>query len=191
MLEGFDFDSSVVSNQLTGTLRVLREYSGLTVPREFFHDALERLRSRYLNVPLSAVLLPASDVAQYAAAEQTVAANRVAPIADNSLAAQEWFERGVAATIKSAEAIQCYTQAILLEPAFAEAYSNRGMSRESRREALSDLNEAVRVGPTVAFCWGNRAIVRYSLGDTDGARQDFDQALHLKPNYAEAWLDER
>jgi hypothetical protein len=67
MFEGFNF--STVS-QLTGKLAALQQYNGLFVPMAYFPQALERLRNKFLNVPIDAVLHTASDSAQQAAKEQ-------------------------------------------------------------------------------------------------------------------------
>jgi hypothetical protein len=74
MLEGFDFGSLSIASQLTGTLTALKHYSGLNVPPDFFFEALKRLRERFLNVPLDAVLHPPSISAVRAASKHQVAA---------------------------------------------------------------------------------------------------------------------
>src|SRR5262249_10315255 len=71
MLAGFDFGTSATASQLTGKLAALKEYNGLEIPKaRFFSSEMERLRDRFLNVPVDAVLHPASDFAQQAATEQ-------------------------------------------------------------------------------------------------------------------------
>lgn len=59
MLEGFDFDSPGIASQLTGTLAPLRKYNAFSVSVEYFSDAMERLRTKFLNIALDAVLHPA------------------------------------------------------------------------------------------------------------------------------------
>jgi hypothetical protein len=71
MLAGFDFGTPAVTSQLTGTLAALKEYNGLEIPKaRFFSSEMERLRNRFLNVPVDAVLHSASISAQQAATEQ-------------------------------------------------------------------------------------------------------------------------
>src|ERR1035438_910827 len=60
MLEGFDFGAPGIASGLTGTLAPLKHYNALRVPVEYFEEAMHRLRDKYLNVPLTAVLHPAS-----------------------------------------------------------------------------------------------------------------------------------
>ena len=74
MLEGFDFGTPSIASQLTGKLATLKRYNGLSIPPAYFMEAMERLRTRFLNVPLKSVQHPASASAQQAATEQKVAA---------------------------------------------------------------------------------------------------------------------
>jgi hypothetical protein len=76
MLEGFDFRTPKIAGQLTGTLAALKHYNGLNIPPDYFEAAMERLRGSFLNVPLAAVLHPASLPAQRAAAERRLRLTR-------------------------------------------------------------------------------------------------------------------
>ena len=42
MLEGFDFATPSIAKHLTGTLAPLKSYNGLTVPVEYFDEAMSR-----------------------------------------------------------------------------------------------------------------------------------------------------
>ena len=70
MLAGFDFDTPSSASQLTGKLAALKKYNGLPIPKGYFSSAMERLRNKFLNVPVDAVLHTASDSAQQVAKEQ-------------------------------------------------------------------------------------------------------------------------
>ena len=70
MLAGFDFDTPATTSQLTGKLAALKTYNGLPIPQGYFSPAMERLRNKFLNVRVDAVLHRASDSAQQAAKEQ-------------------------------------------------------------------------------------------------------------------------
>jgi hypothetical protein len=67
MLRGFDFKTPKVASQLTGKLAALKGYQGLSIPEGYFLEAMGKLRSKFLNVKLTAVLHPASRSAQQAA----------------------------------------------------------------------------------------------------------------------------
>jgi hypothetical protein len=71
MLAGFDFGKPAIAGQLTGKLAALKKYNGLEIPKaKFFSSEMERLRSKFLNVEVDAILRPASDSAQRIAKEQ-------------------------------------------------------------------------------------------------------------------------
>ena len=97
-LEGFDFATPKIINQLTGTLAPLKSYNGLSVPAEYFSEAMARLRERYLNLPLSAVLHPASASAIQAAELEQAAASTAPVVTADELTAQALFERAFSAT---------------------------------------------------------------------------------------------
>src|SRR6516165_3588845 len=91
MLENFDFGAPGIANQLIGTLAPLKDYNGLRVPPEFFIEAMGRLRDKFLNVSLDAVLHPASLSAQRAAKDQKAAALTAPAVQVEELTATEWF----------------------------------------------------------------------------------------------------
>src|SRR5262249_10951506 len=93
MLEGFDFATPVLAHHLTANPARLKIYNPPRVPaeHEYFEVAMVRLREKYLNVSLDAVLHPLSVSAQQAVKSQQAAAN-VAPIVkEKELTAQQWF----------------------------------------------------------------------------------------------------
>jgi tetratricopeptide (TPR) repeat protein len=153
MMEGFDFGTPKIANQLTGKLAALKKYNGLHIPPEYFLEAMGRLRERYLNVKLTAVLHPASPLAQKAATEQKAAADAAPLVREEALTAQQWFERGVAATDLD-EKLRFYSEAIRLKPDYADAYNSRGLVRRARGDgegAHQDDSEAVRLRPAFAY----------------------------------------
>jgi hypothetical protein len=100
MLERFSFDEPGVVRQLKGKLKALREYNGLEVPGQFFPQAMTVLRDQYLNVGLSSVLHPASDIAVQSAAEQINAASSAIEerAAEHGDEAESWLQRVLAAS---------------------------------------------------------------------------------------------
>ena len=191
LLEGFDFGSPGIANRLTGTLSALKNYNGVRIPHDYFDAGMERLRTSCLNVPLEAVLHPAPAAAQRAATEQTAAARLAPLIQREEMTAQEWFERGVAATDLD-EKLNSYDQAIRLKPDFAEAFNNRGLVHHEKRDlegAIRDYNEAIRLKRDYAEAFNNRGFARYTLMDREGANRDYNEAIRLKPNYAQAFYN--
>lgn len=189
MLEGFDFGTPAIASKLTGKLAMLKRYNGMTVPAEYFDAAMTKLRDKFLNVPLEAVLHPASAFAQYAAKEQQTAAAAAPLVQQRELTAEEWFERGFD-TSDPDEKIRCWTEAIRLNPVDALAYSNRDTVRDTNGDhdgAVEDCTEALRLQPNDAAAYYNRGIARYDKGDHDGAVKDYTEALRLQPDKVEAY----
>jgi tetratricopeptide (TPR) repeat protein len=189
MLEGFDFGTPKIASQLTGELAALKHYNGLSIPPDYFLEAMGRLRDKYLNVPLTAVLHPASRSVQRAATEQKAAADAAPAVQTEELTAQQWFERGLAAADVD-EQLRFYTEAIRLMPDYADAFYNRGIARRAKGDvegAIQDYTEAIRLKPDYADAFINRGISRSAKGDVEGAIQDFAEAIRLKPDYARAF----
>lgn len=86
MLENFDFGAPGVGSQLTGDLEALKRYNGLRVMPEYFREGMDRLRDKYLNVPLDAVMRPPSAAAQQAAEREQSAAASAPIVARTELA---------------------------------------------------------------------------------------------------------
>ncbi|MGA9564295.1 MAG: tetratricopeptide repeat protein [Candidatus Korobacteraceae bacterium] len=188
-LEGFDLGTPTIANQLTGALAALNHYNALSVPPAYFFEAMVRLRDKYLNVRLDAVLHPAPLAAREAATYQKHAAAGAPPVAQEELTALQWFERGFNATDPD-EQLRFYSEAIRLQPDFAYAFNNRGAARLAKGDsdgALEDYDEAIRLKPDYAYAFNNRGAARFNEGDSDLAVEDFDEAIRLKPDYAEAF----
>ena len=189
MLEGFDFGTPLIANQLTGKLAVLKHYNALRIPPEYFFEAMGRLRDRFLNVPLDAVTHPASPSARKAATEQKAAAEAAPAVKEEELTAQQWFERGFDATDFD-EQLRFYSEAVRLKPDYAEAFNNRGNARCDKGDvtgALEDYDEAIRLKPDYADAFNNRGVARYDKGDLEGALKDYNEAIRLKPDHADAF----
>src|SRR5271156_6350217 len=86
----------------------------------------------------------------------------------------------------SNEALASFSEAIRLEPDFAEAYCARG-TLKSDSEALSDYDKAIRLDPRFAAAYSNRAIARENLGNQAGAMADYDRAIELDPHFSDAF----
>jgi tetratricopeptide (TPR) repeat protein len=189
MLEGFDFGSAGIANQLTGTLVALKNYNALRIPAEYFDEAMSRLREKFLNVPLEAVLHPASLAALQGALEQKAAATAAPAVAEKELTAQEWFERALK-TADMDERIRFNTEAIHLKPDYSVAFHNRGSSRWEQGDfegAWRDYTEAIRIKPDLVASYVCRGNLLLECGDIPLALQDYDEAIRLDPNDGEAY----
>jgi tetratricopeptide (TPR) repeat protein len=74
--EDFNFGSASVSEKLTGKLQNISRYNGFNVYHDYFLEAMERLCTQFLNVPLDAVLHPVSNKVQEVVKGEQLAANK-------------------------------------------------------------------------------------------------------------------
>ncbi|GCL37175.1 TPR repeat-containing protein [Sphaerospermopsis reniformis] len=89
-------------------------------------------------------------------------------------------------------AIVAYTEAIKINPNYAQAYIGRGNARNDlgdKQGAIDDYNQAIKINPNYADAYYNRGIVRDDLGDKQGAIDDYNQAIKFNPNYANAYIN--
>jgi lipoprotein NlpI len=80
-----------------------------------------------------------------------------------------------------------YNAAILRDPGYAEAFTNRGEVHHNNgdfRRALADLSESLRLRPNDIKTLSNRGLTYRDIGEFDSAVADFDQALRLLPDDA-------
>jgi tetratricopeptide (TPR) repeat protein len=188
LLEGFDFKTQAIADLLTtGTLAALKNYNAVRVPQDYFDESMERLRSRFLDVPLTAVLHPPSPSARQAAIEQKAAANAAPAVSKEDLAAQEWFERGSRHSLFDEEKVRCFDKAIELRPDYVEALMERAEAhsfKHEERKAVEDLDEVIRLKPDYADAFVRRGVARG--WKTKEALADFDEAIRLEPDNAQA-----
>ena len=194
MLESFDFGSTNNSKVLTGRLEVLKNYNGIRIYSEYFDEGMSRLRDRYLNIPLDAVLHPVSNKVQKVTQEQQEAASSASQVDQLELSAQEWFEQGYkyGEANNHDEAIRCYTEAIRLNPNHAHAHNNRGFAYDKKGDiesAIEDYGLAIEIDPDSYYPYSNRGVVRYNQGDIDGALRDYNHWIRLQPENADAYLN--
>ena len=87
-------------------------------------------------------------------------------------------------------AVNSFTEAIKLNPKYANAYNDRGVTRfqlADKQGAIEDYNQAIKINPNYADAYYNRGNSRSDLGDKEGAIKDYTQAIKINPNFAEAY----
>lgn len=104
----------------------------------------------------------------------------------NRAKAIELFERGEKALANKEyfKAQAHYTEAIRLDPRYAEAYRSRGIAREHLGEnakALTDFSIYVDLKPEDSEALFNRALLRYEAKQYNPARIDFLKLLKMPP----------
>jgi len=88
---------------------------------------------------------------------------------------------------KHAESIALYTEAIRLDPAYAEPFCARGFARKFRGEksvaVLQDLDTCLLMLPKEPLAFALRGLVKAETGDREGALADADTALGLSKSW--------
>ena len=191
MLEGFDFNTPSIHRYLTGRLSDLDRYNALDVPVAYFPEAMERLRTRFLDVPLDAVVHPVHSSTREATSRQQAAAAAAPAVETGKLTAQGCFERAYNSTDLE-DKMYYYDEAIRLQPDFPAAYINRGATRGRQGDldgAIRDYDEALRLQPDDADAYYNRGGAQREKGDLDAAIQDYDAAIRLRPEHVSAHIN--
>lgn len=89
-------------------------------------------------------------------------------------------------------AIADYTEAIRLNPQFADAYYNRGLTWKAKEDidkAIADYSEAIRLNPQLANAYYSRSVAHTTKGNVDGAIADSSEVIRLNPQLAAAYLN--
>jgi tetratricopeptide (TPR) repeat protein len=81
------------------------------------------------------------------------------------------------------KAISDFNKAIDLNPKFAEAYNNRGLTYAKKGQydkAISDFTKTIEINPSYTLAYQNRGIIyMIKLGDKNKACSDFKRACEL------------
>ena len=79
-------------------------------------------------------------------------------------------------------AIQDYSKAIKLDPAYPLAYVNRGLAKDVLGDytgAIQDCSKAIELNPDHVRAYFNRGLAKDALGDKDGGCLDLSKAKEL------------
>jgi tetratricopeptide (TPR) repeat protein len=84
------------------------------------------------------------------------------------------------------------TKALEIKPDAAELYTERAMTRLTLRQdfslILKDLDSAISYGKKAEKVYSLRAMVRQRAGDREGAIDDYQAAIGLRPDLAQAYV---
>jgi predicted Zn finger-like uncharacterized protein len=109
--------------------------------------------------------------------------------------AEQWFSLG---NLRRQQgdldgAINAFTRAIEMNPRFAAAYCNRGLTRSDKRDfdgAIADATKSIELDPNDPFPFINRANARIQKGvDPEASIADASRALELRPGIPAALLN--
>ncbi|MDR3701717.1 MAG: peptidoglycan DD-metalloendopeptidase family protein [Candidatus Sulfopaludibacter sp.] len=93
-----------------------------------------------------------------------------------------WLGRKLIQDGKFTEAVKQFTEAVLLTPTLALAFNGRAYANIRRKlfsEALTDLDQALKLNPYYANAYQNRSVAKRHLGDRGGADADLAKAKEL------------
>jgi tetratricopeptide (TPR) repeat protein len=170
---------------LTGKLSEVLRFSALNVPHDYFEEAMDRLRTRFLKQPVPGAIQPAPHDEQSVVEQKIAQAATLPAPSRHELTANEQFELGKVAYFLSSYdwAVDHYSEAIKLDPRRAEFYSNRGRAyilQGDLTRALIDCDAAINLNPELAEAHGNRGITHFLMREYQVALADFEEAVRLR-----------
>jgi tetratricopeptide (TPR) repeat protein len=115
---------------------------------------------------------------------------RIQPLDRNGLVAALYVNWGTAFEgAQPQKALVKFTKAIELNPAYAEAYADRGNAYNSLgqpQKGLADCVKAIELNPQFAVAYNNRGVAYERLRQAGNAIADYTKAIELNPKYATA-----
>jgi len=116
------------------------------------------------------------------------------PVMAYSDDATRWFEQGNAFVKNKnyTEAIQAYDNAIILEPAYFEAWNGKADALNRNKQftpALEASDRVLALKPDFIQGWINRGYILYNLGRYDEELKAYETAISLDPTSPDAWFN--
>ena len=81
-------------------------------------------------------------------------------------------------------ALEDFSQAVALDPSYAEAFNDRGntlFKMHENERAITDYDKAIALKPTALY-YSNRGYVYFKMDNLDKALPDLDQSINMDPN---------
>ncbi len=159
LINGFSFKGS--DKYLTGKLSELSRYNGIEVSHNYFDEAMDRLRTRFLKRPVYVMATIDEEETEPVVPEAPAKARTPISVTDFANRAYERLLNG-----DFDGAVVDYSAAIRLNPRYVDAYYNRGIARAAlgdARGALADYQAYLDLGGGVNF--GDQAKVEQAISD--------------------------
>lgn len=191
IFEGFDF-KFVEPYLASEKLKRLSKYNGLRVHDDYFEEAMTRLRTRFLNLPLEGVLHPIPQADQIVIQESIAKAEAAPEPKPEQIRAEECFERGFTKSQQGdyKAAIQDYTETIRLNRQFTEAYYWRGDACLNLGEddiAVQNYQKAIDLAPNDRRVNIYQSMIYRIQEQHDKALSEAEKGIALNPEYYEAY----
>jgi len=90
---------------------------------------------------------------------------------------------------KYLEALKCFDNALRMNPQYASAWMNKGISLANLgyiREALKCFDKAIEINQNFAQAWYNKGLVLFNLGKINESLSCANRALEINPKYENA-----
>ena len=89
-----------------------------------------------------------------------------------------------------AQAIVEFTNAIKINPDYADSYNKRGLvyyNQAQYEQSIKDYGIAIQLNPKYTDAYNNRGIIYFDMEKYDLAISDYSKAIELDPKYAKAY----
>lgn len=188
--EGFTFKDA--EPYMTGKLSALPRFNAVRLFHDYFDEAMDKLRNRFLKQPVYGAITP-TPTSDAAAVQRSIEQAAVVPT-QPAASAEEYYRRGDEKYIAGdyEGAIKDCTQALALKPDYPEAYKRRGAAYYRLRryaQAIADYTEALRIDPQYIAAYNNRAAAYKSTSEYDRALSDYNAAIRLAPHDADLYYN--
>ena len=111
-------------------------------------------------------------------------------LADKKYFAIRKFNEGNGYSYDEEKALQYYTEAIELNPDYAEAYYQRGViysEMHQYEKAIENFNKAIQILPNYGAAYHYRGRSYYFLKDFKKALEDLNKVIKINPKYSKAY----
>jgi len=121
--------------------------------------------------------------------------SRPLKVTENNYIAHNHLANALVKARKLDKAFYHYNKAIQINPIYAHAYYNRGIANYlygRKQLALADFQETIRLMPKIpksASAYHNIGIIYAELGQYQTAIDYYNEAIGLKPDYADAYYN--
>ncbi len=99
----------------------------------------------------------------------------------DSLEYQACLALALAASASRDNATKLCDQILTKDPKIGDAYLARALCRDDKKNAIADLDEAIRLAPDKCMAYRFRAAFHWQLEDDDKAIADLSRAIELSP----------